>query len=894
MSTPNLTSDPYTPSHRSSNPVANSAGENGKANTVVNQQPQPTMRQTNTKLSHHSTPKHAHQDESQIAPRPQTNDKKNSSTPQKDQKDLEALRAEMDPAKKLAELCIRATQPIIVPISNVVYSPKSDDKNNVNSNKAQTTSKESHPPKKVDEFNQYGFTEFHYAIVNKDRSSIIKLLRAGGNPMNFKEGCTTPLMHAIKHWPEVVPLLLSAIPPDKCNSTTHPDGSELHLAVTNPTLLANLCKAGFNDYPDENGETALIRAATLGQIDSVKILLHNVMKNGDSTTVKRYINQSKTSGARLNALYSAAKNSHSDIVKLLIDAGANRSSPNPEFLKQIVDTKDINLLKNTLNFYRKSTAGVIQLTRYAAEKSWADGIKIIADWFTEKKTGYDFSETTVQLLSTTLEHCNDSATKEILRLYKKELLNPENFISMIDLIDPNLESKFFKFLPFVFKEIHTETELNFSIQSISQQLLNEEKWLRYPNFTQGFIGLSIDKLHRIEPDKETVMCLLQLSEKSQDYRLATIIKDGHTSARRLKMSNIPFERKWITDPIMRDFLSDVPSSSLISKGRWLGQKLFSPLLQPRTEPQIDGVSLSNDLIFALKEQSISTSLDILFKEYKLSGLVSQSLKHALEGLITQLYPDPATRSHAVCRFMIGYCFSTLSDNSHFTNHNTIRLMELDDHWKSVKRKVDAEVDEIEGVGSALIGSFAESLSSNDIIPLVTRLILENLNNASAESELSAHFQSTLGLLDVPAQRLAAACVSASQRWQARLPSSARSSRHNLNLPAIEAHFKQSIGQELRALKQQAKLPDQLAVGLSEVALDLVPAFQQIVFLQLDLIDRTFGVFKPLPGDPISHLVGSLGNTSAIEETFDEESSEDKSTESEGSAYLESEESNNPS
>ena len=178
--------------------------------------------------------------------------------------------------------------------------------------------------------------------------------------------------------------------------------------------------------------------------------------------------------------------------------------------------------------------------------------------------------------------------------------------------------------------------------------------------------------------------------------------------------------------------------------------------------------------------------------------------------------------------------------------------------------------------------------------MVQRLILENLNNASAESELRAHFQSTLGLLDVPARRLAAACVSAGQRWQARLPSSARSSRHSLNLPAIEAHFKQSIGQELRALKQQAKLPDQLAVGLSEVALDLVPAFQQIVFLQLDLIDRTFGVFKPLPGDPISHLVGSLGNTSAIEEAFDEESSEDKSTESEGSAYLDSEESYTPS
>ena len=217
-------------------------------------------------------------------------------------------------------------------------------------------------------------------------------------------------------------------------------------------------------------------------------------------------------------------------------------------------------------------------------------------------------------------------------------------------------------------------------------------------------------------------------------------------------------------------------------------------------------------------------------------------------------------------------------------------MKSDGHWEGVKRKVDAEIDEIEGVGSALIGSFAESLSGKTIIPLITWLILDHLDNANAESELSARFQSTLGLLDVPARRLAAACVSAGRRWQDRLPSSAQSSRQSLNMPNVEAHFKQSIGQALLALKQQPKLPDQLTVGLSVVDLDLVPAFQQIVFFQQDLIEQAFGVFKALPNDTIANFVGSLGKTSSADETSSEEISLDQSANSEGSAYLDSEDS----
>ena len=159
--------------------------------------------------------------------------------------------------------------------------------------------------------------------------------------------------------------------------------------------------------------------------------------------------------------------------------------------------------------------------------------------------------------------------------------------------------------------------------------------------------------------------------------------------------------------------------------------------------------------------------------------------------------------------------------------------------------------------------------------------------------MASQFQSTLGLLETPARRLAAACLNAGKRWQDRLPSSAQGSRHRLNFSALEVQFKEWIGQALLGLRRQPRLPDQLAAGLSAVESDLVPAFQQMVFFQLDLIEQAFGVLQPLPGDTLANFVSRFTQNRLPEETSDEAISNDQSTESTGSAYLDSEESYRP-
>jgi hypothetical protein len=594
----------------------------------------------------------------------------------------------------------------------------------------------------------------------------------------------------------------------------------------------------------------------------------------------------------VTALSIACKKNNVEIVDLLIRHGASlyQSSDQPSLLEFAAKHRNTSLLKLLLeNGAAEYEADLTGLLFKFVNRGQSEAVQALGPYV---------SLTRLQQYQL-LHRWKKNPQPELLAAISPLMAAPEPSVrSMIGHLQVFLTVPLTKDSPQLFGAVleffDRRVSLNYVLQSYISIFLDNPGATIDPAMGKILLDFALPRFSRLIGERETVMRLLQLSEKIQDYRLATLIKDGHDSTSFFKKSTIPFSQKWVSDPIMREFLSDVPNNSSTSKGLWLGKKLVSSIVPARQDTDIDGANLSNELILALKEKSVSAALDTVFKHHNLSGLVSQTLKYALEGLITKLYPDPATRSYAVCRLIIGYCFSILSDSSRFTEHKATQLMKSDDHWKNIKRKVDAEINEIEEVGSALIGSFAESLSSKKMLPLVTQLILENLNNANAESELSAHFQSHLGLLDTPARRLAAACVRAGQRWRARSPRSAQSIRRSLNIPAVEAHFKQSVGQELRALKQQSKLPDQLAVGLSVVELDLVPAFQQIVLFQLDLIEQSFDVFQPFPGDTIANFVDRLGQTSATEETSDEERSQDQSSESEGSAYLDSEDSYNPS
>ena len=740
--------------------------------------------------------------------------------------------------------------------------------------------------------NQDGLTLLHVAVYRGNRESVHQLLAAGANPMACNSKVPSPIACALVVKQELALELAKALPDgSKANVYEYEGGeSELKMAVKLPDVLYVMLSKGMTDSADANGKTALMHAAELGKLQSVKYLLGQRPKNEKNSDFLDYLDRTDDKYG-VTALSIACNKNHVEIVDLLIRHGASLYQPSDqrsllEFAAKHRNTSLLKLLLEngaaeyeadlTVLLFRAAKHGHVELVSALVPYANLDHkqqLKILTKWMQ-----YRLPETLAAISPLIPKKSPDVKTMMKSRSFREAPFtdnSPELLVAMLEFFDQR-------------------ESFHYVLQSYISIFLDDRGATIDPAMGKIILNFATPRFSRLSTDRETVMRLLQLSEKIQDYRLATLIKDGHDSTSFFKKSTIPFSQKWVSDPVMRDFLSDVPNNSSTSKGLWLGKKLVSSIVPAHQDTDIDGANLSNELILALKEKSVSAALDTVFKDHKLSGLISQTLKHVLEGLVTKLYPDPATRSYAVCRLIIGYCFSILSDSSRFSEHKATQLMKSDNHWKSIKRKVDAEINEIEDVGSALIGSFAESLSSKKMLPLVTQLILENLNNANAESELSAHFQSHLGLLDTPARRLAAACVRAGQRWRVRSPRSAQNTRRSLSTPAVEAHFKQSVGRELRALKQQSKLPDQLAAGLSVVELDLVPAFQQIVLFQLDLIEQAFDVFQPFPGDTIANFVDRLGQTSATEETSDEERSQDQSSESEDSAYLDSEDSYNPS
>lgn len=738
----------------------------------------------------------------------------------------------------------------------------------------------------LDAVNKGGLTLLHTAMFRRDADAMRQLLAAGANPLICTEIYPSPLAYALVGRREFAMALAEALPAN-AKANVYEDGdTEVLMAVALPEVLYVLLSKGMQDSANERGVTALMWAAADGHLQSVKYLLGQRPQNEKESDYLAYINSTDNVDG-MTALGEACTKNHLEIVSLLLKHGANLYHPSNKMslLNLAACRREIPLLNLLMeNGAAEYEPDLTNRLFTFVKRGQSEVVQALGPYVTLNR------QQQYKLLSHWAKNPRPKLLAAMSRLITATVPSVRSIIEGPGILTVPIAKKSPGLLVAVLEFFDRRDTFNYVLQRYISIFLDGQGEGVDTAMGKALLDFALSRFSSLKGDRETVMRLLQLSEKLQDYRLATLIKDGHDSTSFFKSSAIPFNQKWISDPVMRDFLSDVPDSSSTIKGIWLGKKLVSSVVPARQAINIDGANLSNELIFALKEKSISPALDTVFKDHKLSGLVSQTLKYALEGLVTKLYPDPATRSSAVCRLIIGYCFSTLSDSSGFTEHTATQLMKSDGHWESVKRKVDAEIDEIEGVGSALIGSFAESLSDKTIIPLITRLILENLNNANAESKLSAHFQSTLGLLDVPARRLAAACVSAGRRWQARLPSSAQSSRQSLNMPNVEAHFKQSIGQELRALKAQPKLPDQLAVGLSDVDLNLVPAFQQIVFFQQDLIERAFGVFKALPNDTIANFVGSLGKTSSADETSSEEISLDQSANSEGSAYLDSQDS----
>jgi ankyrin repeat protein len=681
--------------------------------------------------------------------------------------------------------------------------------------------------------NQDGLTLLHTAVFRGNRESVRQLLAAGANPLACNSKVPSPIACALEVKQEFALELAKALP-DGSKANVYKDGdNEVKMAVKVPDVLYVMLSKGMTDSADTNGKTALMHAAELGELQSVKYLLGQRPQNEKKSDFLDYIDRTDDRYG-VTALSIACKKNNVEIVDLLIRHGASlyQSSDQPSLLEFAAKHRNTSLLKLLLeNGAAEYEADLTGLLFKFVNRGQSEAVQALGPYV---------SLTRLQQYQL-LHRWKKNPQPELLAAISPLIAAPEPSVrSMIGHLQVFLTVPLTKDSPQLFVAVleffDRRVSLNYVLQSYISIFLDNQGATIDPAMGKILLDFALPRFSRLSTDRETVMRLLQLSEKLKDYSLITKIKEINFSDKSDGTKKIPLDTAWITDPVSLEFLDVTQEQDSSRFSNFL--KTVSSFVSPSDDTaSIDGAQLSNDLIFVLKSDAVDDALDKVFKSHQLAAIVQQALKPMLQGLITQLYPDPTTRRDAVCRFLIGYAFSTLKDNPRFSQHPALELMQSNAQWERMKRNVNAQIEVLDEVAVTILDTMASVQLWETLPAQAIRHTLDSLSEKNPEKYLINAFRS-LGALDVPARRLAMACISAARRWKDQGESIPGSGK----LPqGTQLQLKSMITNELEALRKRASLPEQLASNALNMDADLNIEFHEMLWWQWDLVHRAFGI-----------------------------------------------------
>ncbi len=700
-----------------------------------------------------------------------------------------------------------------------------------------------------------GITELHYSIHRRDEKAVRELLAAGADPGSCSEDSISPLSMALTYWPEIALTLAEALP-DGAHANPEENGNtEVHLAVHHPEVLYVLLSKGMSDSANNKGVTALMRASKEGELLSVKYLLGKPFGNGGDNDLSRYLNQREFIHGG-NALACACSHNHGRIAEILVRHGADlyQHPDRMSLVSWAVKFRNADLLRLLL----AEGAAVYEtdlptLLVRATRRGWTKGVEALVKFVS--LTDAQQHKLMKQWLSTPMSETL-AAISPLISLKNPSvhelMLKPALLQAPFDADSPELLHAMLEFFD-------RRDSFSYVIQSFISHLIDDVGDVIEADMARTLLRFVLPRFSRLNKDKETVMRLLQLSEKLKDYTLITEITALNASGHWLARKKIPFNRKWISDPVSLEFLRLKEHSKSMAEYSDPFAMLVATLRAPDEMLAIDGAQLSNDLIFALKSDAVGNELDKTFDDHRMSAIVRQVLKPLLQGLVTQLYPDPSTRVDAVCRILIGYAFSRLADDPRLTQQPAFELIQTNPQWQKMKQKMEAEIESIENVAATIVDTMRSEILGASLPDVVASLTMEAMNKVSMETNLTAAFRSRLGLLDAPAHQLARACESASRIWQASSASSttaSESSTHN----TPEA-LKALIRQAFVAQKRAPSLPEEFLKVSLKIDSELVDDFNNLVWWQMDLLAVALGIDEHAPDEQSSDKVyGSSGES----------------------------------
>lgn len=675
---------------------------------------------------------------------------------------------------------------------------------------------------------------------------------------------------ALTYWPEIALTLAEALP-DGAHANPEENGdTEVHLAVHHPEVLYVLLSKGMSDSANNKGVTALMRASKEGELLSVKYLLGKPPGNGGDNDLSRYLNQREFIHDG-NALACACSHNHGRIAEILVRHGADlyQHPDRMSLVSWAVKFRNADLLRLLL----AEGAAVYEtdlptLLVRATRRGWTKGVEALVKFVS--LTDAQQYKLMKQWLSTPMS----DTLAAISPLIAPKNPSVHELMLKPALLEAPFEADSPALLHAMLEFFDRRDSFNYVIQSFVSKLIGDEGEAIDAETGSTLLRFVLPRFSRLNKDKETVMRLLQLSERLKDYTLITEITALNTSGHWLTRKKIPFNRKWISDPVSLEFLRLKENRKSMAAYSDPFAMLVATLRTPDEMLAIDGAQLSNDLIFALKSDAVGDELDKIFDDHRMSAIVRQVLKPLLQGLVTQLYPDPSTRVDAVCRILIGYAFSTLADDPRLTQQPAFELIQTNPQWQKMKQKMEAEIESIENVAATIVDTMRSEILGASLPDVVASLAMETMKTASMESSLIGAFRSKLGLLEVPARQLARTCVSASRHWQptstAISTTSVASGRPNAQAAATIEAMKVQIRQAFIAQRRVAHLPEEFVEVSLKIDAGLVDDFNNLVWWQMDMLAVALGIDEHSAGHGDSDSFVS-DSEEGVEEKEDEKS-----------------------
>jgi len=696
-----------------------------------------------------------------------------------------------------------------------------------------------------------GLTLLHAAVIDADAAAVKQLLAAGANPLACKIESFSIISLGLARGPEIALMLAEALPMG-AKSTVESDGNtEIHRAVNYPEVLHVLLSKGMRDSTNKRGETALINAVMQGQLLSVKYLLGQRPAGETEAEYAAYLNHT-TDEDGISALAVACYNNHDTIAELLMRHGAlPRPCTDFSLLGHALAAQNLRLFNLLLAHGAADyEADLTSLLFKAAKYGQTDAVSALGP-YTELN-----HEEQHKLLTKWLQNRSPETLAAISSLLPQSSPSIRTLTKSQGFLNVAFKEKSPELLVAMLEFFEGRDSLHFVIQSYCSQLIDDDGDILNADMGKALLNFALPRFSRLSHDRETVMRLVQLSEKLGDYTIITEIKSRNFSGKNRGIEKVPFEPSWVSDPVSLELLGvkHEEDDGIVSKFI----HTLSSLMNPYPHADIlDEAQLSNDLIFALKSVTVGDALDEVFDTHRISAINRQVLKPLLQGLISQLYPVRETRTDAVCRFLIAYALSTLKDNPKFSEHPALKMIESKPAWERMNQKLASEVEAFDVVATTILETVVSAQLWETLPDDAVRLSLASISQQNPESFLTQSFR-LLGALDVPARRLAQACASAVNAWQTQggmVPSSGKLSQSDQLL------LKTLISNELSAKKQRASLPEQLASTVQQVESELNPAFHEMLWWQWDLMHRAFGIDTTGNSINPSDSEGLSGNSS---------------------------------